>query len=101
MKNLFAYLNNMAETLGVKAVYFHLAIKALAAVAGSYLAWIILKRILLSVEKRTGKNIFFKIKTAFDQHGIEIPYPKRDITLIHRSAPNSEVRQPVSNDKTS
>ena len=25
-----------------------------------------------------------KAKEAFDQHGIEIPYPKRDITIMHR-----------------
>jgi small-conductance mechanosensitive channel len=42
-----------------------------------------------------------KIKTAFDEHGIEIPYPKRDITIINRSASEFEPKQPVTNDKTS
>jgi small-conductance mechanosensitive channel len=27
-----------------------------------------------------------KVKEAFDEHGIEIPYPKRDITITHREA---------------
>jgi small-conductance mechanosensitive channel len=27
-----------------------------------------------------------KVKDAFDQHGIEIPYPKRDIIITHRQA---------------
>jgi len=27
-----------------------------------------------------------KVKEAFDQHGIEIPYPKRDIIITHRQA---------------
>ena len=27
-----------------------------------------------------------KVKEAFDEHGIEIPYPKRDITITHRQA---------------
>jgi hypothetical protein len=61
MKNLFAYLDNLPETLGIKGVYFHLAFKALAAVAGAYLAWIILKRILLSMEKKTEENNIIKI----------------------------------------
>jgi small-conductance mechanosensitive channel len=42
-----------------------------------------------------------KIKTAFDEHGIEIPYPKRDITIINRSVSELEPKQPVTNDKTS
>jgi small conductance mechanosensitive channel len=61
MKNLFAYLDHLPEALGIKGVYFHLAFKALALVAGAYLAWIILKRILLSMEKRTEKTHFLKI----------------------------------------
>jgi small-conductance mechanosensitive channel len=61
MKNLFAYLDNMPEALGIKSAYFHLAFKALAAVAGAYLAWIIIKRILLSMEKKTEENNILKI----------------------------------------
>ncbi len=61
MKNLFAYLDNLPETLGIKSAYFHLAFKALAAVAGAYLAWIVLKRILLSMEKKTEENNILKI----------------------------------------
>jgi small-conductance mechanosensitive channel len=40
-----------------------------------------------------------KIKTAFDEHGIEIPYPKPDITIINRSSLEFESKQPVTNDK--
>ena len=61
MKNLFIYLDNMPDKLGIKGTYFHLAFKVLVAVAGTYLAWIILKRILLSMEKKTKENNIFKI----------------------------------------
>ena len=40
-----------------------------------------------------------KIKTAFDQHGIEIPYPKRDITITQRPVGNAEARETASDDK--
>ena len=42
-----------------------------------------------------------KIKTAFDKNGIEIPYPKRDITLIRRSIAHPEKPKQTSVDKTS
>jgi small-conductance mechanosensitive channel len=32
----------------------------------------------------TISEITDKVKEAFDQHGIEIPYPRRDITITHR-----------------
>ena len=35
-----------------------------------------------------------KVKEAFDQHGIEIPYPKRDITITHLQAdPDAKAHQ--------
>ena len=34
----------------------------------------------------TISHITDKIKAAFDEQGIEIPYPKRDITIIQRQA---------------
>jgi small-conductance mechanosensitive channel len=49
----------------------------------------------------TISHVTDKIKSAFDEHGIEIPYPKRDITISHRQASESDTRQPVSEDKTS
>jgi small-conductance mechanosensitive channel len=49
----------------------------------------------------TISHVTDKIKSAFDEHGIEIPYPKRDITIIHRQASESDTRQPISKDKTS
>jgi small-conductance mechanosensitive channel len=49
----------------------------------------------------TISHVTDKIKTAFDEHGIEIPYPKRDITITHRSASELETQQHASNDKTS
>jgi len=42
-----------------------------------------------------------KIKAAFDKNGIEIPYPKRDITLIRRSIAHPEKPKQKSVDKTS
>jgi small-conductance mechanosensitive channel len=61
MKNIFAYLDNLPVMLGIKGVYFHLAVKVLAAVAGAYLTWIIFKRILLSMEKKTQEKNILKI----------------------------------------
>jgi len=33
----------------------------------------------------TISHVTDKVKEAFDEAGIEIPYPKRDITLLTRS----------------
>jgi small conductance mechanosensitive channel len=49
----------------------------------------------------TISHVTDKIKAAFDEHGIEIPYPKRDITIINGSTSEFESKQPVTNDKTS
>jgi len=49
----------------------------------------------------TISHVTDKIKTAFDEQGVEIPYPKRDITITHRQASKSDTRQHASNDKTS
>jgi small conductance mechanosensitive channel len=61
MKNLFAYLDNLPEILGIRGVYIHLAFKVLALVAGGYLAWIILRRVLFSIEKKTEEKDSLKI----------------------------------------
>ena len=61
MKNIFTYLDNLPQMLGVKGAYFHLAVKVLAAIAAAYLIWIILKRILFSIEKKTKENNILKI----------------------------------------
>ena len=42
-----------------------------------------------------------KVKAAFDKNGIEIPYPKRDITLIRRSIAHPEKPKQASVHKTS
>ena len=42
-----------------------------------------------------------KVKAAFDKNGIEIPYPKRDITIIERSSAEPEKPQQTPVDKTS
>jgi small-conductance mechanosensitive channel len=31
-----------------------------------------------------------KVKEAFDREGIEIPYPKRDITIVHKGSENQK-----------
>jgi len=50
----------------------------------------------------TISHVTDNIKTAFDKQGIEIPYPKRDITITHRQGISEfATRQPISNDKTS
>ena len=63
MEHFFVFLEKISETSGIKAVYIHLAFKTLAAIVGTYIIWIILKRILVSFEKKTQKNNFLKINT--------------------------------------
>jgi len=61
MKNLFSFLDKLSATLGIHATYFHILFKALAVVAGTYLIWFVLKRVLASFEKKTKKTEFIKI----------------------------------------
>ena len=61
MNHIFAFLEKISKTSGIKVVYIHLAFKTLVAIAGTYIIWIILKRILVSFEKKTQKNKFLKI----------------------------------------
>ena len=63
MDHIFAFLEKISKTSGIKAVYIHLAFNTLGAIAGTYIIWIILKRILVSFEKKTQKNNFLKINT--------------------------------------
>ncbi len=63
MEYIFAFLEKISKTSGIKAVYIHLVFKTLGAIAGTYIIWIILKRILVSFEKKTQKNNFLKINT--------------------------------------
>jgi small-conductance mechanosensitive channel len=61
MDHIFAFIDKLSETTGIKVTTFFIAFKALAAVLGSYIIWIILKRILISFEKKIPKNNFLKI----------------------------------------
>ena len=61
MDHIFDFLEKISKTSGIKAVYIHLVFKTLGAIAGTYIIWIILKRILVSFEKKTQKNNFLKI----------------------------------------
>jgi small-conductance mechanosensitive channel len=61
MEYIFAFLEKISKTSGIKAVYIHIVFKTLGAIAGTYIIWIILKRILVSFEKKTQKNNFLKI----------------------------------------
>jgi small-conductance mechanosensitive channel len=49
----------------------------------------------------TISSITDKVKETFDKHGIEIPYPKRDITIIDKSRTESENKQQTLTNKTS
>jgi small-conductance mechanosensitive channel len=60
MNNLFSFLDKLSAKLGIHATYFHVLFKALAAVAGAYLIWFVLKRILAYFEKKTKKTEFMK-----------------------------------------
>jgi small conductance mechanosensitive channel len=61
MEYIFAFLEKISKTSGIKAVYIHLVFKTVGAIAGTYIIWIILKRILTSFEKKTQTNHFLKI----------------------------------------
>jgi small-conductance mechanosensitive channel len=61
MEFIFAFLENISRTTGIKAVYIHLVFKTLGVIVGTYIIWIILKRILASFEKKTQTNNFLKI----------------------------------------
>ena len=63
MVNLFAYLDKMSVSLGIKAIYLHLLFKALAVIVGSYIVWLIIIRVLVSFEKKTQKSEFIQINS--------------------------------------
>ena len=58
MNNLFSFLDKLSAKLGIHATVFHVLFKALAVIAGTYLFWFILKRILASFEKKTKQTEF-------------------------------------------
>ena len=61
MEHFLVFIDKLSETSGIKATTLHLSFKALAAIVGSYIVWFILKRILVSFEKRTKQRNFLKI----------------------------------------
>ena len=61
MEYIFSFLEKISKISGIKAVYVHLVFKTLGTIAGTYIIWIILKRILVSFENKTQKNNFLKI----------------------------------------
>ena len=61
MEYIFSFLEKISKTFGIKAIYIHLVFKTLGAIAGTYIIWIILKRILVSFENKTQKNNLLKI----------------------------------------
>jgi small-conductance mechanosensitive channel len=63
MEYIFSFLEKISKISGIKGVYIHLVFKTLGAIAGTYIIWIILKRILVSFENKTQKNNFLKINT--------------------------------------
>ncbi len=65
MNKMFSFIDQISATLGIKAIYFHVLFKAIVAVVGSYILWIILKRFLSSFEKKTKKYEFAKINLEF------------------------------------
>ena len=53
MEQFLVFIDKLSETSGIKATTLHQSFKALAAIVGSYIVWFILKRILMSIEKKT------------------------------------------------
>ena len=60
MNNLFSFLDDLLAKLGINAMYFHVLFKAMAAIAGAYIIWFVLKRVLTSFEKKTKKTEFIQ-----------------------------------------
>ena len=60
MNNFFISLDNLSAKLGINTMYFHVLFKTLAAIAGTYIVWFILIRIIASLEKKTKKTEFIQ-----------------------------------------
>ena len=65
MEYIFAFLEKISKASGIKAVYIHVAFKTVGAIAGTYIIWIILKRILASIEKKPKQTVFLKSMSKF------------------------------------
>jgi small-conductance mechanosensitive channel len=63
MENLFAFLDKISSTLGIRSVSLHLLFKTLFAIVISYIVWLILLRILAVFEKKTQKTDNIQINT--------------------------------------
>jgi len=61
MEKIFSFLDKLSVTLGIKSIYLHILAKSLIAVIFSYIIWFILKRVLVSFEKKTKKTEFIQI----------------------------------------
>lgn len=61
MEFIFAFLEKISKTTGIKAIYIHLVFKTLGTIVCTYITWIIAKRLLASFEKKTQTNNFFKV----------------------------------------
>jgi len=60
MNNFFTSLDNLSAKLGINTMYFHVLFKTLVAIAGTYIVWFILIRIIASLEKKTKKTEFIQ-----------------------------------------
>ncbi len=63
MENLFAFLDKISSTLGIRSVSLHLLFKTLFAIVISYIVWLILLRILAVFEKKIQKTDNIQINT--------------------------------------
>ena len=61
MEKIFSFLDKLSVTLGIKSIYLHILAKSLIAVIFSYIIWFVLKRVLVSFEKKTKKTEFIQI----------------------------------------
>ncbi|MBU0988422.1 MAG: mechanosensitive ion channel family protein [Proteobacteria bacterium] len=61
MNSPISFFNKLQETLGTQSPFLQMLFKALFAVAGALVAWLVLKRILASFEKKTSKNESIRI----------------------------------------
>ena len=63
MSHMLSFIDKISERLGISVTYFHILFKALVAVVGVYVVWVILKRFISSFEKKTKTSEFIQSNT--------------------------------------
>ena len=60
MNNVFPFINRISATLGINPTFLHLLFKTILVVAGTYVFWLILRKVVSSFEKKATASEFIK-----------------------------------------